>query len=348
MTPLSDRQKQLLFDYSLGLTSEREGTDAEALVASHEEAVELYQSMQLILSPLESVEPEPCPDELLEQLFLRLREVAPAGPGRIRLEEFLTAEQTAKSAIRIPLWRNWSEVVTAAAAIVLFAAVLFPAVGHMRGRYWQARCSSNLNAIFDGFHNYVSDHDGLLPVVAAAPGSPWWKVGYQGQENHSNTRQVWLLPKLGYVDANRFLCGGRSDARTLSFDGFDVQSFNDFPGRAYIHYSVQVPCPTSKDRGLTRRRVLLADRNPMAERFPADLTASLKLQLCDKLLTSNSRNHGFRGQNVLLSDGSVEFTRTRRTSLSDDDIYTVEDMSRGTEVRGHEYPSHDKDYFLAP
>jgi hypothetical protein len=348
MTPLSDHQKQLLFDYSLGLTSAREGSEAEALIASHEEAVELYQSMQLTLAPLESVEPEPCPDDLLERLFLHLREVAPAGPGQVRLAELLVSEQSGRSRIKVPLWRNWSEVVAAAAAVVLFVGILFPTVGHMRGRYWQARCGSNLNAIYAGLRNYVSDHDGLLPAVAMTPGSPWYKVGYQGQENHSNTRQIWLLPKLGYVDPGRFLCSGRTDARTLSYEGFDVRNLDDFPGRTYIHLSVQVPCPSSRDRGLTQKRVLLADRNPLAERFPSDLTVPLRLQLCETLLTSNSRNHSYRGQNVLLYDGSVEFTKTRRTRISDDDIYTTQSMSCGTEVQGHEFPIHDKDFFLAP
>ena len=56
MTPLNDHQKQLLFDYSLGLTTERENDEAEALIAASDEAVELYQSMQHTLAPLDTVE----------------------------------------------------------------------------------------------------------------------------------------------------------------------------------------------------------------------------------------------------------------------------------------------------
>ncbi len=119
MTTLNDRHRQLLFDYSLGLTSESETTEAEALIASNEDAVELYQSMQLVLAPLDTVELEPCPEELTDRLFSRLQEVAPAGAGRGRLEELLTAEQSGRYTLRIPLWRNWSEVVAAAAAVKL-------------------------------------------------------------------------------------------------------------------------------------------------------------------------------------------------------------------------------------
>ncbi len=347
MTPLSDRQKQLLFDYSLGLTSERENEEVEALIAANEEAVELYQSIQLTLAPLDSVEVQPCPDDLTERLFSRMREAtSPAGPGS--LDQLLTPERLKSRAIRIPLWRNWTEVLAAAAAIILFISILFPAIGHMRGRYWQTQCGSQLAEVYGGIRSYVSDHDGMLPAMAVTPGSPWWKVGYQGRENYSNTRQVWELVRQGYVDASQFLCPGRPDGRTLSFDGFNVQNFADFPSRTYIHYSIRIPCPTSNDRDLMQKRVLLADRNPLTEGLPADPSALLNLQLCEQMMTSNSRNHSGRGQNALLYDGSVEFAKARRTSISDDDIYILRGMSTGTEIRGCEFPDSDMDIFLAP
>src|SRR5512133_83358 len=268
MTPLSDRQKQLLFDYSFGLTSEQENDEAEALIAAREEAVELYQSVQSALAPLDNLEPEPCPDELAEQLFSKLGHTAPAD----RLGQLLAAEQSARPVLRVPLWRNWSEVVAAAAAIVLFLGVLLPSVGYMRGRSWQTRCNSQLGRIYDGLRGYVSDHDGLMPAVAMTPGLPWWKVGYQGRENYSNTRQAWVLVREGYVDPRLFLCPGRPDGRKLNFDGFKIQNFNDFPSRAYIHFSIRIPCPTSNDRDMMQKRVLLADRNPLCEAFPSDLS----------------------------------------------------------------------------
>jgi len=347
MTPLNDRQKQLLFDYSLGLTSENESTEAEALIASSEEAVEVYQSLQRALAPLDSLEVEPCPDDLTDRLFARV-EAAPAQAAPSRLQDLLAAEQSGRRTIRVPLWRNWTEVLAAAAAIVLFVGILFPAVGRMRGHYQRSQCSANLNSIYGGLRNYVSDHDGLLPAVAMTPGSPWWRVGYQGQENHSNTRQVWLLPKLGYMDPSRFLCSGRPDGRRLSFDGFNIRNFNDFPSRAYMHFSIRIPYPGSNSRGLAGKGVFMADRNPLSEDLPSDPSGLCRLQLCEKVMTSNSRNHNNRGQNALFYDGSVEFTRTRHPSFSDDDMYILKGMVCGTEVRGCERPVSDLDIFLAP
>jgi len=346
MTTLNDRHKQLLFDYSLGLTSESENDEVEALIAANEEAVELYQSIQTTLAPLDTVEVEPCPDELTERLFARMRESASLASGESG-DPWVTSEPIGSRTIRIP-FRNWTELLAAAAAILVFISVLFPAVGHMRGRSWQAQCGGHLAGIYSGLRSYVSDHDGLLPSVAMTPGAPWYRVGHQGDENQSNTRQIWLLPKLGYVDVSRFLCPGRSDSRRLSFDGFNAQTFADFPSRTYIFYSIRIPCPTSNDRDLTRKGVLLADRNPLTEEFPLDPSAMLRLQLCEKMMKSNSRNHAGRGQNALYYDGSVEFTPARHTSISDDDIYILRGMGCGTEIRGCELPDSDLDIFLAP
>lgn len=350
MTTLSDRQKQLLFDYSLGLTSERENDEVEALIAANEEAVDLYQSMQLTLAPLDTVEVEPCPEDLTERLFSRMQDMQesmspaghpPLGPSHAK-------DRPSSRPVRVRLWRNWTEVFAAAAAIIVIISVLVPTVGRMRGRYWQTRCGSQLAGIYSGLRSYVSDHDGMLPTVAMTPGAPWWRVGYQGQENHSNTRQIWLLAKQGYVDPGRFLCPGRPDGRKLTFEGFKVQTFTDFPSGAYIQYSIRIPCPTSNDRDLMQKRVLLADRNPLTEDLPSDPAALLRLQLCEKMMTSNSRNHSGRGQNALLYDGSVEFAKARRTSISDDDIYILRGMSCGSEIRGCELPDSDMDIFLAP
>ena len=346
MTPLGDQHKQLLFDYSLGLASERETAEAQKLLSWNEEAIELHRTFELALAPLDSVEPDPCPDDLTERLFLRLKEVARQGPDQNRLEALLAAERSRR--ITIPLWRNWSEVITAAAAVFLFVSLLFPSVGFMRQRYARTHCGAHLAGVYEGFCSYVSDHDGLLPAVATTPGSPWWKVGYQGRENHSNTRRPWLLVKNGYVPADRFLCPGRREPYGVSYDGFKVQNLSDFPSRIYIQYSVRIACPTSDDRDLRQKGVLMADRNPLSEGLPSDFSERPSVQLGEGLMTANSRNHKNRGQNALLYDGSVEFVKARHTSISEDDIYVVQGMSCGTEVSGCEVPSCSADIFLAP
>jgi hypothetical protein len=66
MKLLKKRQKELLFDYCIGITSEKEITKAEALVSSNKEATEIHKKLKTALSPLESVRSEPCPNYLAE------------------------------------------------------------------------------------------------------------------------------------------------------------------------------------------------------------------------------------------------------------------------------------------
>jgi len=348
MTPLTDEQKQLVFDHSLGVTSEHETAEAERLLASSREAAQLHLSFKAALSPLDSLEPELCPDEISERTIQRLVEQAQADLAPGRLEELLAAERSRGVTLRIPFLRNWGEVAAVAAVIVLILSGLFPAVGMMRQKQWQARCGQRLGGIHNGISSYVADHDGLLPAVPVTPGAPWWKVGYQGQENHSNTRRAWLLVKNRYVEPSLFACPARRLSRKVDFDSLEVEQYNDFPGRAYIHFSVRVCCPKTTQRGLVAKRVLMADLNPLSERFPEDHSSSLSIELCQELMSSNSRNHDSRGQNLLLCDGSVEYVRVRRSSISEDDIYTLQAMSCGSKVDGREYPSCETDTFLAP
>jgi len=346
MTPLSDTQKQLLFDYSFGLTTESQAAEVEDLLSSSHEATELYNLLRSALSPLDSVELEPCPDELAERTIMRLKERARAAGDR--LGELISAEQTRTVPIRVPFWRNWTEVVAAAAAVTLFIGILLPALGLARQKHWQNLCQSRLSDVYGGVASYVSDHDGQLPMVAAAPGSPWWKVGTQGPENHSNTRRAWLLVRQGYVVPVSFLCAARGENIRVDFDPAQIARFNDFPSRAYIQFSVRIDGVSPSQATLSARDVFMADLNPLSERFPLDYSISPSIELVKALMTANSRNHRGRGQNVLLCDGSVQFTRTRRTTFSDDDIYTLQAMSCGCKVNGNERPVSNADNFVAP
>lgn len=348
MTPLNDQQQQLMFDYAFGLTSKDDAIEAERLLAAYPEAVKIHETLRKALSPLDSLPVEICPNDLAQRTVSGLMEKSQVGSGRDRLEQLLEGEQVARTRIRIPFWRNWGDIAAVAAVLVLIVGVLLPTLRHTRQRYWRQRCQSQLADIHGGLVSYVADHEGRLPSVPMAPGSPWWKVGYQGVENHSNTRRAWLLVKQGYVEPDRFVCPGRRESRDLRFDTVKVANYNDFPGRAYIHFSIRIGCPASLERGLVGRKAIFADLNPIAEKLPSDYSAPFKLRMCQDLLTSNSRNHNRRGQNVLFCDGSVEFTRQRHTSLSEDDIYILADMADGCEVRGCEVPSCEKDAFLAP
>ena len=198
------------------------------------------------------------------------------------------------------------------------------------------------SSIFQGLHNYTSDHDGQHPAIATSAGDPWWKVGDQGDENHSNTRRVYLLVKDEYVKPSYFVCPGCEYGEKIQMTHAQLSKFKDFPTRRYVTYSFQISCRNIKNGKLLCRNVIMADWNPVFETLP-NYTEPLNLKLTKQLLSLNSNNHKRRGQNVLFGDGRVEFIKTR--FIGNDDIFTLRD----TDVyQGCEAPSCETDVFLAP
>lgn len=344
MSSLSSEQKQQLFDYCLGLTSEKEGAEAELLIACNDEAADIHTRLKTLLSLLDSLEIEPCPDELVEGTIWRVNKLSNAGPAR--LPAAAAAEQAQAVSAKGSFWRNFGEMAAVAVVILFIAGVLIPTLSGARQKYWQKRCQVQLGSIFDGLSNYILDHDGKPPAVRIKAGAPWWKVGCQGEENCSNTRHIWLLVKDCYVEPVNFVCPGRSYGRALQFKGSQVQIYNDFPAKRYITYSIRLRCPNSPYT--FGQKPIISDANPIfdsIENPTADTSGELRLQLNDRLLRINSHNHKGRGQNVLFGDGSVSFTGRQ---VGNDDIFTLQQMRPGFEVKGCELPSCVDDNFLAP
>jgi len=343
MTELNNQQKQLLFDYCLGLTPEEATAEAEQLIASNEQAAEIHSKLKIALSPLNSLESESCPDDLAEGTIWRLNNLARS--SQLRLEQLLASEQARSITDKRRSWKNLGEMVATAAVIVFVAGAIIASLNLARQKSRQQVCLMQLRRIGQGINSYSDDHNGRLPAVTTAMGAPWWKVGYQGKENHSNTRHIWLLVKGKYVEPVNFVCPGRSQAKVLQLDPSQVQNYNDFPSRKYVTYSFRIRCKKSEEGSPGGKKVLIADLNPLFERLPDDYSEPFKLEPNIDLLILNSTNHNHRGQNVLFDDGSVEFLKARSIGVAEDDIFTLQD----TDVyQGVEVPSCETDAFLAP
>ncbi len=346
MVPLSSRQKQLLFDYCIGLTTEEESTEAESLIASNEQAAEIHSAFKAALSPLDTLEPESCPDDVAEGTIFRLNNLARS--GELGLQQLLAAEQSRKVTTRSWFWGNLGKRLATAAVFMIVGTVVITAaniaLNCARQKSLQQKCQFQLGNIFQGFNNYSSDHQGQPPAVAAAAGSPWWKVGYQGKENQSNTRRLWLLVKDGYVKPEDFVCAGRKH-RKVAMESGNVNQYNDFPSRDWVTYSFRIECKKPTDKCLLAEKAIMADMNPLFENLPKDFSIPVKIQLNKALLNLNSINHNRRGQNVLFGDGSVRFIKIRSVGIDKDDIFTLQ----GTQVyEGVEVPAAETDAFLAP
>ena len=346
MSSLNDVQKQLIFDYSLGLTSPEESTEAEALISANEEAARIRAKLRSSLAPLDSLEPQSCPDELVEQTISRLKDSADSSEFRLRQ---LIAEQAQPAGARVRFWRNWGELVAVAAVIIFLTGILVPPLNFARQKSWQDQCGRQLGNIFQGISQYSLDNDGQLPAIIGRPDTPWCRVGYQGSEDYSNTRSLWRLVKGGYVkNPANFVCPAKSQGRALQFDTSKVQSYNDFPARRYVTYSPRIICTKSQKGLVLGQEPLMADLNPIFENLPQEWSCEIKVRLNNKLLTINSANHRGQGQNILFWDGSVRFIKIRRIGITEDDIFTLREMCPGFEVKGYEVPSCETDIFLAP
>jgi len=341
MIPLNSDQKKLLFDYCIGLTSQKDTAEAQTLISSNPEAAEIHSKIKATLSPLEGYESEACPDDLAERTVLRLTNMANAAQGR--LQQLLADEQTRAIPRSRRPWMGWVRNLATAAVFMIAGTVLLATLNFMRYNSQQQRCRMQQSNIFQGLASYVNDHDGKQPALASAAGSPWWKVGDQGNENHSNTRNLYLLPKGGYVVLSDFVCPGCKRGHTSEMTPAQMQAYKDFPERDNVTYSFQISCRRTQNGELLCRKVVMSDCNPIFERLPEDFSKQLRVQLDRKMLTVNSINHKRRGQNVLFGDGRVEFLKTR--FIGTDDIFTLRD----TDIyQGCEMPSCESDYFVAP
>jgi len=343
MTQLDQQQKQLIFDYCVGLTSKEQTRRAEVLIGSSQQAADICGTLKSALSPLDSLGDEECPEELAQGTVWRLNNAARS--SELKLRQLLATEQTRGPAVKTGVWGNIGKRLVTAAVFVVAGSILVTAMNFARQKYWQHQCQMQLGRIFQGITQYANDHDGQMPAVATSTGSPWWKVGYQGNENQSNTRHVWLLVKGRYVDAADFICPGAKRRQTVEFAPGQLKNLNDFPARGHITYSFRIPCHTAVQTGTGGRRVLIADLNPLFERLPYNYSGTLELRPNKDLLNINSPNHKRHGQNVLFDDGSVQFQKTRHIGILKDDIFTLQNTHI---YRGVEVPACQADAFVAP
>lgn len=360
METLTREQKDIILDFYFQCGPEEDIDKARQLIATDLRAAELYSSLEDSLCQLDSEKYGPCPDNLTEITIAKLQLAASAETAKAETENagLKTLLQKEHTKIQEPapapaltarrnFLSNIYDIAAVAAVIIVISLVGFPSFSYMRQKSQQNVCNANMFRVGLGLANYTNDNNSL-PFLATAAGKPWWKVSRPGQQNHSNTRPLWLIVKNGYLDPKDFTCPGRADARNINFDFTDPQRFSDFPSRKYISYSFILISAKNAKRKVTASDIMLADRNPLFERifeqspnFDADEFE--KLILNEQLQKMMSISHRGKGQNILFGDGAVFFKKSR--VISGDDIYTITGQN---EYSGCEAPSTKDDTFLIP
>lgn len=356
---LNSEEQQLILDFYFRCGEEDDIARGRDLIAANAEAARLYANLEETLTELDSIKYEPCPENLADLTVSRLKLAATAGTkGPSKLHSLLKEEQENREYLPLPVpasagagrfSRPFFEILATAAAIVLAAGILFPSFGAMRERSRQVACAGNLGRIGQAMAAFSNDHNDRLSETQVKAGSPWWKIGYQGSENHSNTRYSWQLVKGGYVDGRVFVCGGHIEGSPVQYDAAQMAALDDFPSRRHISYSFMLLCDKTTTLSQRPRRIIAADMNPVFQKisFPPSTFQKLnefdRVQLNEQLRQMMSANHRKKGQNSLYGDGSAEFIKTR--VVNDDDIFTVQGVDAYT---GNETPCDPDDIFLAP
>jgi hypothetical protein len=368
MNRLNRQEQELILDFYFHCGQSDDITRGRDLIATNPEAARLYAKLEDSLTDLDHIKYEPCPENLVDLTIARLKLAASAkaAPNTSRLQELLKQEQAvyADAAVstspagqsvearRIPtvfkLHYRIGEFLATAAAILLILGILFPSAGFMRQHYYKVTCADNLRQIGQAFSVFAGDHNDRLGESVIQAGSPWWKVGDQGPESHSNTRFPWKLVKEGYVKGNVFVCRG-SFADPLVYDPARMSTLRDFPSRNNISYSFILFSDKNADALQHRRKIIAGDQNPVFQQIPDGQNIYSKLNEFEKILLNEqlsqmlSSSHNCKGQNILTCDGSVEWVRVRM--INDDDIYTIHGVNTYT---GRETPVDMNDIFLAP
>lgn len=361
MHSLSKEEKDLVLDFYFRCSSLERIDQAKDLIASDRRAAELYSQLEISLKPLDHANYEPCPDSLVELTVARLKLAASASSAAekittsgTKLRKLLAAEQSKAASVDIGVfrrnnktfWQNLSNIGAVAAAALIIVALSFQMSSTMRQHAQKVACAGSMRHIGEGIARYGNDNNGNLPAVTISAGSPWWKVGDQRDKNESNTRHPWLLVKGGYVEGKDFVCPAQKDGQVAEISDTLKEKLYDFPSRQNITYSFMLMNEKNAGRQWKGKTVLMADRNPVFERFwqMRNRDKFETISLSERLREAMSSSHGMKGQTVLFYDGSVNF-KTKRV-IGGDDIYTLEGRDQ---YHGNETPSDDaSDVFLVP
>jgi hypothetical protein len=350
MIKLSPEQKDLILDFYFRCGSDQRIDDARDLIAENRAASELYASLEETLGRLDHVKYEPCPDNLVELTIARLKLAAAASDFHLDANPEVISnikpdfKGNAAPITAMPstspksFWSNLSNIVAAAAAVLIFASLAFPSLRQVR---YIAACKSNMMKAGQGMERYANDNNGNYPTMASAIGTPWLNLGKQAKHSQPNTEHLYQLVKDDYVQSKHFICPGRKDAKVLTLTPAQMTNHADFPNRNNLSYSFTLRFGNNT----SAPKVLLADRNPIFEDIAVKLQdGNFKmLSLNDSHMDASSLNHRSRGQVILFRDGGAKFSKTRM--IDDDDIYTIKNQRC---YKGSETPGSKDDIFLVP
>lgn len=283
-----------------------------------------------ILQPLDSWTLPPPPANLADRILSGAR-TSTGGSGNI---SFTRAHQGG-SAYRGSF--RWSDLLAAAACILLLLTVFFPGLANLRSNARRQICAANLGSVFQGLASYQETFGGSLPAAPQMPGASWLRGGASGVPYASNSRHVFLVLRLHHIARpEAFVCPSDSSGNPMRAEITD--ELVDFKRPANISYdalNMAGPVPQARQAASV---AYMSDRNPLfvEGRFHENV---------DPYGTNSPVHTGGSGQNVMTLDGAVSWTSLPTYGSHRDNLWTAEGIRfyTGTEVQ-----QDADDAFLVP
>jgi prepilin-type processing-associated H-X9-DG protein len=217
----------------------------------------------------------------------------------------------------------------------------------------RVRCASNLRQIGQAILLYANDNKGAYPRTFATTGptvTPVWGTGAAstqpfgelGPQSNDVTAGLFLLLRTQDIGAQVFTCPS-TDATPWDFggDGKTAMNWSNWDGREgikqHLSYSYQNPYPddaavATQFRLASSMNVYLAlaaDKNPGLASGELNVLSVTTTSSARDMKLANSRNHDRDGQNVLYSDGHVEFQQNPFVGVKRHNIYARRAASTG-------------------
>jgi prepilin-type processing-associated H-X9-DG protein len=305
--------------YILGSLEPDERRRVEQQLKTDPTAREQLQRLRQALAPLADDSDDAAPPPgLVHRTLARIENLE---------QQRLPAAPAVSAAQRGGGRRSWrrADVLVAACLLICLGALIPPAIANLQRRAQKVACGDNMRKVGISLESYCDQHDppGCFPNPARER-QPWNVAGFA----------VPLLFEAGVADDLNLRCPGSSippprlvaagELRNLTEDEFNNCAPYLLGSYAYslgYRSSDEIVTAELDDGPLP----ILADRPPGD---PAGLDYYL-----------NSPNHEGAGQNVLFTDGHVEFFTSRR--YMGDDLYLNDD--------GQQQPGNGRrDTVLAP
>jgi hypothetical protein len=235
-----------------------------------------------------------------------------------------------------------ADLVSVAAVLLIAGSIVWPVLSNVRHRGLMTACQANLASVGRSMGAYALDNRLNMPVAAASfGGGAWWNVG--AGPGRSNSANLYTLARQQYAALAQLACPGNPAAPTLE----TRRDASDWKTLEEVSYSYQIMFGQHRPAWNAPRMVVISDRSPVVLR-------AVRRELINPW--ENSPNHTGRGQDVMFTDGSVEWVDS--PIVAEDNIWLpreIEDAIRRAQsagrvdpIDGTETPSSKTDSFVGP